>query len=122
VPRCDQNHSLVQRALEKDSTQIVVKIHDFLKCSNIEAWYKVFGEFFVRDFLAEQQYPHQILYMAVPDSAYKSLFQGVNKTPSTPKHITDMTLIHSLGIRLITYNLKEEILQWIPTLPLKASH
>ena len=91
-------------AAQKDNQKIAVEIKSFLRLSKITDFYNAFGQFFPYKVALQKLEPDRVLYLAVPDSVYETLFGEIL--------IQDVLLEYP--IKLIVYTPdKEEIQSWI---------
>lgn len=90
-------------AAEKDKEKIAVEIKSFISPSNISEFHTALGQFLNYRVALEEQEPERFLYLAVPQSAYKTFF-------SLPFIETVIARFH---LSLLIYDPKNEvILQW----------
>ena len=91
-------------AAQKGDQKIAVEIKSFLRLSKITDFYSAFGQFFPYKVALQKLEPDRVLYLAVPDSVYETLFG----------EILIQDVLSEYPIRLIIYTPdKEEIQSWI---------
>jgi hypothetical protein len=91
-------------AAEKNGEKIAVEIKSFVGPSDINELQKAIGQYLLYVSILMEDEPDRTLYLAVPESAYSSVFskQFVNRVIATHE------------IRLIVFHAMEErITQWI---------
>ncbi|OBQ41645.1 MAG: fatty-acid oxidation protein subunit alpha [Anabaena sp. MDT14b] len=59
---------------EKDNHKIAVEVKSFLRASKITDFYGALGQYLSYKIALQENEPDRILYLAVPDSTYESLF------------------------------------------------
>ncbi|WP_445635406.1 Fatty-acid oxidation protein subunit alpha [Nostoc sp. DSM 114161] len=90
-------------AAERAGEKIAVEIKSFIGGSNVSEFHTALGQFINYQFALEEFDPQRKLYLAVPDSIYKSFFQ---------RRFT-RSVIERTKINLLVYDEKEEIVvQW----------
>jgi hypothetical protein len=90
-------------AAEKGTEHIAVEIKSFLSISQLHDFYKALGQYNYYFLALRRQEPDRFLYMAVPESAYDTLFQ---------ESLT-MEAIGYYNIKVIVYSVdKKKIVRW----------
>ena len=91
-------------AAEREGNKIAVEIKSFVGKSVIHDFHLAVGQFVNYRIMLHSKEPERILYLAIPESTYNSLFQ---------RSFIQQTL-KELNIKLIAYNLIEEVITtWI---------
>ena len=91
-------------AAEKEGRKIAVEIKNFLSPSPISEMEKALGQFGFYRFLLTRQFPGRILYLALPESRYDSLFDTAE----------GRDLASEFQLRFILYDTEtERIVRWI---------
>lgn len=91
-------------AAERAGEKIAVEIKSFIGGSNISEFHTALGQFFNYQFALEEFEPERKLYLAVPESIYKSFFQR-----RFPRSVVERTQIN-----LLVYDEKQEVIvQWL---------
>ena len=91
-------------AAQKASRRIAVEVKSFLAPSAITEMERALGQYGFYRFLLTRQYPDKLLYLAVPENAYISLFDTAD----------GRDLIASLSVRLLVFDSQSErIVRWI---------
>ncbi|MBD2138802.1 XisH family protein [Anabaena sp. FACHB-1237] len=62
---------------EKDNQKIAVEVKIFLRASKITDFYGALGQYLSYKIALQENEPDRILYLAVPDSTYESLFREI---------------------------------------------
>jgi XisH protein len=90
-------------AAEKGEEKIAVEIKSFISPSNISEFHTALGQFLNYRVALEEQQPDRVLYLAVPQGAYKTFFN----LPFVE------TVIERFQLRLVVYDPNDEvILEW----------
>jgi hypothetical protein len=90
-------------AAEKEEEKIAVEIKSFIGGSNVSEFHTALGQFLNYQYALEEFDPQRKLYMAIPDSVYKSFFQ---------RRFTRSVIARN-QINLLVYEPKQEIIvQW----------
>jgi hypothetical protein len=90
-------------AAEKGEQKIAVEIKSFISPSNISEFHTALGQFLNYRVALEEQQPDRVLYLAVPQGAYKTFFN----LPFVE------TVIERFQLRLVVYDPNDEvILEW----------
>lgn len=90
-------------AAERAGEKIAVEIKSFIGGSNVSEFHTALGQFLNYKFALEEFDPQRKLYLAIPDSVYKSFFQ---------RRFT-RSVVERTQINLLVYNEKQETLvQW----------
>lgn len=90
-------------AAERAGEKIAVEIKSFIGGSNVSEFHTALGQFLNYQFALEEFDPQRKLYLAIPDSVYKSFFQ---------RRFT-RSVVERTRINLLVYNEKQEIVvQW----------
>ncbi|MCY7334399.1 MAG: XisH family protein [Pseudanabaena sp. CAN_BIN31] len=90
-------------AAEREGEKIAVEIKSFIGSSNVSEFHTALGQFLNYRFALEEFDPQRKLYLAIPESTYKSFFQ---------RRFT-RRVVERAEISLIIYNeSKEEIVLW----------
>jgi hypothetical protein len=91
-------------AAEKEGRKIAVETKSFLTTAPIVEMEKALGQFVLYRFLLKRQRTDYTLYLALPEAAYRSLFEIVD----------GIALIGELDLRLIVFDQQmEKIVRWI---------
>ncbi|GAA6617286.1 XisH family protein [Scytonema sp. NUACC26] len=91
-------------AAERAGEKIAVEIKSFIGGSNVSEFHTALGQFLNYKFALEEFDPQRKLYLAIPESIYKSFFQ---------RRFT-RSVIERTQINLLIYNeIQEEIVQWL---------
>lgn len=91
-------------AAEKENKKIAVEIKSFIQTAAVSEFHTALGQFINYRTLLRDLEPERILYLAIPDDTYNSLFQ----TRFVQQIMTDYQL------KLIIYQPTEEVIkQWI---------
>ncbi|MBW4666039.1 MAG: XisH family protein [Cyanomargarita calcarea GSE-NOS-MK-12-04C] len=91
-------------AAERAGERIAVEIKSFIGGSNVSEFHTALGQFLNYKFALEEADPQRKLYLAVPESIYKSFFQ---------RRFT-RSVIERIQINLLIYNEKQEVIvQWL---------
>ncbi|MBO3461128.1 XisH family protein [Aetokthonos hydrillicola Thurmond2011] len=91
-------------AAERSGEKIAVEIKSFIGGSNVSEFHTALGQFLNYKFALEEVDPQRKLYLAVPESIYKSFFQ---------RRFT-RSVIERTQINLLVYNEKQEVIvQWL---------
>jgi hypothetical protein len=92
-------------AAERGTEKIAVEVKSFTRPSDMKDLEEAVGQFVLYARLMKRYYPAHTLYLAVTDTIQKTVFEEE----------AGLTLIEDGIIRLVTFNVKDEvILQWIP--------
>ena len=90
-------------AAERDAEKIAVEIKSFLSPSPIRDLENAWGQFFLYSRVLQQQEPDRVLYLAVNETVYQSIFAEE----------AGQLLLKEPGFHLVVFNLKtEEIVRW----------
>ena len=90
-------------AAEKEEAKIAVEIKSFIGGSNVSEFHTALGQFLNYQYALEEFDPQRKLYLAIPDSVYKSFFQ---------RRFTRSVIARN-QINLLVYEPKQEIIvQW----------
>ena len=90
-------------AAEKEEEKIAVEIKSFIGGSNVSEFHTALGQFLNYQYALEEFDPQRKLYLAIPDSVYKSFFQ---------RRFTRSVIARN-QINLLVYEPKQEIIvQW----------
>jgi hypothetical protein len=90
-------------AAEKGEEKIAVEIKSFISPSNISEFHTALGQFLNYRVALEEQQPERVLYLAVPQGAYKTFFN----LPFVE------TVIERFQLSLLVYDSNNEvILEW----------
>ncbi|RAM50618.1 MAG: fatty-acid oxidation protein subunit alpha [Hapalosiphonaceae cyanobacterium JJU2] len=90
-------------AAQRGEEKIAVEIKSFISPSNISEFHTALGQFLNYRVALEEQQPDRILYLAVPQGAYKTFFN----LPFVE------TVIERFQLSLLIYDPKDEvILEW----------
>lgn len=90
-------------AAERDAEKIAVEIKSFLSPSPIRDLENAWGQFFLYSRVLQQQEPDRILYLAVNETVYQSIFAEE----------AGQLLLKEPGFHLVVFNSKtEEIVRW----------
>lgn len=90
-------------AAERAGEKIAVEIKSFIGRSNVSEFHTALGQFLNYQFALEEFDPQRKLYLAVPESIYKSFFQ---------RRFTQ-SVVKRTQLNLLVYNEKQEsIVQW----------
>ncbi|MBC1218457.1 XisH family protein [Nostoc sp. UCD121] len=90
-------------AAEKGEEKIAVEIRSFISPSNISEFHTALGQFLNYRIALEEQQPERVLYLAVPQGAYKTFFN----LPFVE------TVIKRFQLSLLVYDSTNEvILEW----------
>ncbi|MBE8991261.1 XisH family protein [Nostoc sp. LEGE 12450] len=90
-------------AAEKGEEKIAVEIKSFISPSNISEFHTALGQFLNYRIALEEQQPERVLYLAVPQGAYKTFFN----LPFVE------TVIEHFQLSLLVYDSNNEvILEW----------
>ncbi|MEH1865013.1 MAG: XisH family protein [Nostoc sp.] len=90
-------------AAEKGEEKIAVEIKSFISPSNISEFHTALGQFLNYRIALEEQQPERVLYLAVPQGAYKTFFN----LPFVE------TVIERFQLSLLVYDSNNEvILEW----------
>lgn len=91
-------------AAERAGEKIAVEIKSFIGGSNVSEFHTALGQFLNYKFALEEADPQRKLYLAIPESIYKSFFQ---------RRFT-RSVVERTQINLLIYNeIQEEIVQWL---------
>jgi hypothetical protein len=91
-------------AAERAGERIAVEIKSFIGGSNVSEFHTALGQFLNYKFALEEVDPQRKLYLAVPESIYKSFFQ---------RRFT-RSVIERTQINLLVYDEKQEVIvQWL---------
>lgn len=91
-------------AADKDQQQIAVEVKSFLQEPFLPEFYGALGQFLSYRVALKKKYPQRILYLAIPDDAYKTHF--------TLKFVK--AIIKAYRLKYLVYDVKkEEIIKWI---------
>ncbi len=91
-------------AAERAGEKIAVEIKSFIGGSNVSEFHTALGQFLNYKFALEEADPQRKLYLAVPESIYKSFFQ---------RRFTRL-VVERTQINLLIYNEKQEVIvQWL---------
>jgi hypothetical protein len=91
-------------AAERAGEKIAVEIKSFIGGSNVSEFHTALGQFLNYKFALEEADPQRKLYLAVPESIYKSFFQ---------RRFTRL-VIERTQIKLLIYDEKQEVIvQWL---------
>lgn len=83
---------------EKGAEKIAVEVKSFLGKSMLHDFYKAIGQFGFYYLALSEEEPDRMLYLAIPDSAYRFLF----KDPIA------VQLAEKNGVRLIVYSIENK--------------
>jgi hypothetical protein len=90
-------------AAERAEEKIAVEIKSFIGGSNVSEFHTALGQFLNYQYALEEFDPQRKLYLAIPDSVYKSFFQ---------RRFTRSVIARN-QINLLVYEPKQEIIvQW----------
>jgi hypothetical protein len=90
-------------AAERAGEKIAVEIKSFVGGSNVSEFHMALGQFLNYQFALEEFDPQRKLYLAVPESIYKSFFQ---------RRFT-RSVVERTQINLLIYNEQQEVVvQW----------
>lgn len=90
-------------AAERANEKIAVEIKSFIGGSNVSEFHTALGQFLNYKFALEEFDPQRKLYLAVPESIYRSFFQR-----RFPRSVIERTQIN-----LLVYDEKQEsIVEW----------
>ena len=90
-------------AAEKEEEKIAVEIKSFIGGSNVSEFHTALGQFLNYQYALEEFDSQRKLYLAIPDSVYKSFFQ---------RRFTRSVIARN-QINLLVYEPKQEIIvQW----------
>ncbi|GCL39645.1 MULTISPECIES: XisH family protein [Sphaerospermopsis] len=87
-------------AAERAEEKIAVEIKSFISGSNVSEFHTALGQFLNYQFALEEFDPQRKLYLAIPDSIYKSFFQ---------RRFTRSVIARN-QINLLIYEPKQEII------------
>ena len=88
---------------EKGTEKIAVEVKSFLGKSMLHDFYKAIGQFGFYYLVLSEEEPDRILYLAIPDSAYRFLY----------KDPISVQLSENNGVKLIVYSIeKQSIKAW----------
>lgn len=91
-------------AAERAGEKIAVEIKSFIGRSNVAEFHTALGQFLNYQFALEEFDPQRKLYLAVPESIYKSFFQ---------RRFT-RSVVERTQINLLVYDEKQEVIvQWL---------
>ena len=91
-------------AAERAGEKIAVEIKSFIGGSNVSEFHTALGQFINYQFALEEFEPQRKLYLAVPESIYRSFFQ---------RRFT-RSVVERTHINLLIYDEKQEIIvQWL---------
>jgi hypothetical protein len=91
-------------AAQRGDEKIAVEVKSFLGGSDVRELELAVGQFVLYRLLMRSVEPERLLLLAVPDSAYKSLFGDV----------AGQSLIHEIDLKLVVFDaLQQEIVQWL---------
>ncbi len=89
---------------EKDTQKIAVEVKGFVNASKITDFYAAFGQYLCYKVALAKKEPNRMLYLAVPVSAYNTLF----------REILIQEVLKEYPVKLLVYNLStQEIQSWI---------
>jgi hypothetical protein len=89
---------------EKDNHKIAVEVKSFLRASKITDFYGALGQYLSYKIALEENEPNRILYLAVPDSTYQSLFGEV----------LIQKVLQNYPVKLVVYDEVTEVIKlWI---------
>ena len=89
---------------EKDNQKIAVEVKSFLRASKITDFYGALGQYLSYKIALEENEPDRILYLAVPDSTYQSLFGEV----------LIQKVLQNYPVKLVVYDEVTEVIKlWI---------
>ncbi|MBO1056469.1 MAG: fatty-acid oxidation protein subunit alpha [Dolichospermum sp. JUN01] len=89
---------------EKDRQKIAVEVKSFLRASKITDFYGALGQYLSYKIALEENEPDRILYLAVPDSTYQSLFGEV----------LIQKVLQNYPVKLVVYDEVTEVIKlWI---------
>ena len=89
---------------EKDNHKIAVEVKSFLRASKITDFYGALGQYLSYKIALEENEPERILYLAVPDSTYQSLFG----------EILIQKVLQNYPVKLVVYDEVTEVIKlWI---------
>ena len=89
---------------EKDNHKIAVEVKSFLRASKITDFYGALGQYLSYKIALEENEPERILYLAVPDSTYQSLFG----------EILIQKFLQNYPVKLVVYDEVTEVIKlWI---------
>jgi hypothetical protein len=89
---------------EKDHQKIAVEVKSFLRASKITDFYGALGQYLSYKIALEENEPDRILYLAVPDSTYQSLFGEV----------LIQKVLQNYPVKLVVYDEVTEVIKlWI---------
>lgn len=90
-------------AAQRADKKIAVEIKSFIGGSNVSEFHTALGQFLNYEFALEEFDPQRKLYLAIPESVYKSFFQ---------RRFTQSVIARN-QINLLVYEPKQEIIvQW----------
>lgn len=87
-------------AAERENEKIAVEIKSFIGSSNISEFHTALGQFLNYRVALEEQQPHRVLYLAVPQGAYKAFFN----LPFVE------TVIERFQLKLLVYDQNNEVI------------
>jgi hypothetical protein len=90
---------------EKAGRRIAVEVKSFLGVSQVTDLERALGQWFLYEFLLQEQEPERTLFLALPDRAYESLFENI---PAGRRLVAERRL------RLLVYDPEaERTVRWI---------
>lgn len=89
---------------ERENDKIAVEIKSFIGRSNVSEFHTALGQFINYQVALSEVDPERKLYLAIPESIYKSFFQ---------RRFT-RSMVERFQISLLIYNEKQEVIvQWL---------
>jgi hypothetical protein len=89
---------------EKENQKIAVEVKSFLRASKITDFYGALGQYLSYQIALQEKEPDRILYLAIPDSTYESLFGEV----------LIQKVLQKYPVKLIVYDEITEVIKlWI---------
>ena len=90
-------------AAEKDNQKIAVEVKSFVGKSETADLEQAIGQYFLYRWIMDRQDPDRILFLAVPETIYRQLFEGVKGE----------ILLSDGRLKVFGYSTeKEEIIGW----------
>jgi len=88
---------------EKDNQKIAVEVKSFVGKSETADLQQALGQYFLYRWLMDRQDPDRVLFLAVPETIYRQLFEGVKGE----------ILLSNGKLKVFGYSTeKEEIIGW----------
>jgi hypothetical protein len=93
-------------AAERANQKIAVEVKSFISPSPVSDLEQALGQYLLYEDLIRTQYPARMLYLAIRNTVYTSFFQ---------EEIVQIVLESRRLNLLVFHEVKEEIIQWIPS-------